>query len=197
MGVFSWYCASSRSQHCNLLIQIFRYLAGTLELGITFKSNSTDELVGYTDSDWAWLKDGRRSTGGYTFPLSGGPVSHQSKQQATVALSSTEAEYMATTEAGKEALWIARFLAALGYRLPGHPVSLKADNRGAIMLTANPEFHRRTKHIEVRHHWIREKVDSKEIVITYISTKDMVADGLTKALNPKPFRAFRAMMGLH
>ncbi len=90
-------------------MQIFRYLAGTLELGITFKSNVTDELVGYTDSDWAGLKDGRRSTGGYAFLLSGGPVSHQSKQQATVALSSTEAEYMATTEAGKEALWIGQF----------------------------------------------------------------------------------------
>ncbi len=127
MGVFSWYCASSRSQHCNLLIQIFRYLAGTLELSITFKSDSTDELVGYIDSDWAGLKDGQRSTGGFIFLLSGGPVSHQSKQQATVALSSTEAEYMATTEAGKEALWIARFLAALGYRLLGHPVNLKAD----------------------------------------------------------------------
>ena len=104
---------------------------------------------------------------------------------------------MATTEAGKEALWIARFLAALGYRLPGHPVSLRADNRGAILLTANPEFHRRTKHIEVRYHWIREKVESKEITITYISTKEMVADGLTKALDPKPFRAFRTMIGMY
>ncbi len=73
---------------------------------------------------------------------------------------------MATTEAGKEALWIAQFLAALGYRPPSQPVSLKADNGGAILLTANPEFHRRTKHIEVRHHWIRGKVESKEIAIT-------------------------------
>ncbi len=80
---------------------------------------------------------------------------------------------MATTEAGMEALWFGQFLAALGYRLPGQLVSLKADNRGAILLTANPEFHRRIKHIEVRHHWIREKVKSKEIAITYISTKDL------------------------
>ena len=196
VGVLSRYCANPGPIHCNLVIQIFRYLAGTLDFGITFRSDSTDELVGYTDSDWAGLKDGRRSTGGYAFILSGGPVSHQSKQQSTVALSSTEAEYMATTEAGKEALWVARFLASLGYRLPSQPVSLRADNKGAILLTANPEFHRRTKHIEIRHHWIREKVDSKEIVITYISTKDMVADGLTKALDPKPFKAFRAMIGM-
>ncbi len=103
---------------------------------------------------------------------------------------------MAITEAEKEALWIARFLSLLGFRLPDQPINLRADNRGAIQLTANPEFHRRTKHIEVRHHWIREKVDSKEIVITYISTKDMVADGLTKALDPKPFKAFRSMIGM-
>ena len=151
MGVFSRYCANPGPILCNLVIQIFRYLAWILELGINFKSNVTDELVGYTDSDWARLKDGQRSTGGYAFLFSVRPVSHQSKQQANVALSSTEAEYMATTEAEKEALWIGRFLAALGYRLPSQPVSLRADNRRAILLTANPEFYRRTKHIEVRH----------------------------------------------
>ena len=197
VGVFSRYCANPGPIHCNLVVQIFWYLAGTLELGITFRSDIADELIGYTDSDWAGLKDGRRSTGGYAFLLSGGPVSHQSKQQATVVLSSTEAEYMATTEAGKKALWIARFLATLEYRLPGHPVSLRADNRGAILFIANPEFHRRTKHIEVRYYWIREKVEAKEITITYVSTKDMVADGLTKALNPKPFKTFRTIIGMH
>lgn len=76
------------------------------------------------------------------------------------------------------------------------PVSLKANNRGAILLTANLKFYRRTKHIEVQYHWIREKVDSKEIVITYISTKDMIADRLTKTLVQKPFQAFRAIIGM-
>ncbi len=83
---------------------------------------------------------------------------------------------MAKTEAGKEALWIAQFLAALGYRLLSQPVRLRADNKGAILLTASLEFHRRTKNIEVRHQWIRKKVESKEISITYISTENMVAD---------------------
>ena len=197
VGVLFRYCANPGTIYCNLVTQIFRYLAGTWNLGITFRSNTTDELVEYTDSDWAGLKDGQRSTGGYAFLLSGGPVSHQSKQQATVAFFSTEAEYMATTKAGKEALWIARFWAALGYRLPDQPISLRADNRGAILFTAHPEFHRRIKHIEVRHHWIREKVESRKIAITYISTKDMVADGLTKALDPKPFKAFRVLIGMH
>ncbi len=97
---------------------------------------------------------------------------------------------------GKKALWIAQLLAALRYRLSSQPVSLKFDNKGSILLTANPEFYQRTKHIEVRHQWIRKKVESKKIAIIYISIKDMVADRLTKALQPKPFRLFRAMIGM-
>ena len=104
---------------------------------------------------------------------------------------------MATKEVGKEALWIAQFLVTLEYRLLGQPVSLRADNRGAILLIANPEFHWRIKHIEVRHHWIREKVESKKIIITYIPTKDMVVDGLTKALDPKPFKAFQVLIRMN
>ncbi len=103
---------------------------------------------------------------------------------------------MATKEAEKEALWIAQFLATLGYRQLSQSASLKADNRGVILLTANSKFYGRIKHIEVRHHWIRKKVKSKEIAITYISTKDMVADGLKKILQPKLFRAFRAMINM-
>ena len=97
---------------------------------------------------------------------------------------------MATTEAGKKDLLIAQFLGALGYRLPSQPGSLRADNRGAIPLTANLEFHLCTKHIEVRYHLIQEKVEYKEISINNKSTKNMVADRLTKALDPKLFKAF-------
>ncbi len=90
-------------------------------------------------------------------------MSHQSKFQNTIALSSNEAEYMAACEAGKEALWVSQFLAALSFQLPTLPVDLRVDNKGAISLTENPEFQRRTKHIEVRYHWIREKIESNEI----------------------------------
>ena len=126
----------------------------------------------------------------------GGHLSHQSKLQSTIALSSTEAEYMATKEAGKEALWVVRFLACLGFRLPSQPVNLRADNKGAISLTENPEFYRKTKDIEVRWHRIREKVERKDILILYISTKEMLADGLTKAPSPKMFKKFRKMIGM-
>ena len=196
IGVLSRYCSSQGPTHFNLVIQIFRYLSGTLDLGITFTANSEDGLVGYTDSDYEGLADGQKATGGYIILLSGAPLSHQSKLQSTVALSSTEAEYMATVEAGKEALWVARFLACLGFRLPSQPVKLCADNKGAIALTENPEFNRKTMNIKVCWHWIREKVERKEIVISYSSTMEMRADGLTKALGPKMFKDFRRMIGM-
>ncbi len=150
-GVLYQYCSNPGPTNCNLVIQIFRFLSGTLDLGITFTADSEDELVGYTDSDYAGFIDGRKSTGGYIFMLSDGHLSHQLKLQSTVALLSTEAEYMATTEAGKKALWVASLLACLGFRLPSQPVDLRAEKKGAISLTENLKFHRKTKHIEV--HW--------------------------------------------
>lgn len=119
MRVLSQYCANPSHICCNLVIQIFRYLTEILELGITFKSDEADELIGYMDSDCAGLQDRQKSTGEYVFLLLGGPIFHQSKHQATSALSSTEVEYIATTEVRKEALWVVQFLATLGYRLSG------------------------------------------------------------------------------
>ena len=104
-----------------------------------------------------------------------------SQPQPVVALSSCEAEYMAITEAGKEAIWCTRFLKALGHETEG-PADLRADNKSAIALSDNPEFHRRVKHIELRYHWIRENIASKDIELTYVSTDVMAADGLTKPL---------------
>ncbi len=193
---FSCYCSNPGPTHYNLVVQVFRYLSATLGLGITFNANSENDVVSYTDSDYAGLVDSRKSTCGYIFMLSGGPLSHQSKLQSTVTLSSTEAEYMAITEAGKEALWISQFQTSLGFWLPNQPVDLRVDNKGTISLTENLEFHRKTKHIEVRWFLITEKVEQNEIVISYISTKEMLADGLTKALGPKIFKAFRKMIGM-
>ncbi len=156
VGVLSQYCSNSGPTHCSLVVQVLRYLFGILEFGIIFQADSSDELVGYTDSDYAGLVDCRKSTGRYIFMLSG-PLSHQLKLQNTVALSSTEAEYMAACEAGKEALWISQFLSTLGFQLHTLPVDLCVDNKRAIFFTENPEFYRRTKQIEVWYQWILGK----------------------------------------
>lgn len=196
VGVLSRYCSNPSSLHCKYLQRIMRYLAGTLDVGLVFRRNTQDDIVGYSDSDYAGTKDGRRSTGAYVFMLAGAPISHRSKLQPTVAMSTCEAEYMAMTEAAKEAIWCARFLAELDFRKKDTPVLIRGDNQGAIALAENPEFHSRNKHIEVKWHWIREVRRSRKILIEYISTKEMVADGLTKPLAPDPFQDFKAMLGM-
>lgn len=192
----SKYASNPGQEHCSYVIRIFRYLKGTLTHGLVFTSTGSNaaDLVGYSDSDFAAVADGRKSTGAYVFMLAGAPISHQAKQQPFIALSTCEAEYMALVEAGKEAIWLGRLLNELCQF--EFPILLYGDNQGANSLTVNPEYHRRTKHIDVRYHWIRDQVDRKVIHIEYIPTKEMVADGLTKPLPVHTFKAFVNMLGL-
>ena len=101
--------------HYFLVVQIFRYLSGTLDLGIIFMANSNDKLIGYSDSDYAGFVDSQKSTGEYIFILSGGFLSHQSKLQNIVSLLSTKSKYIAAYKAGKEVLLVSQFLAAFGF----------------------------------------------------------------------------------
>ncbi len=158
--------------------------------------DSEDNLMGYSDSDFTGLIDGRKSTRAYVFILAGALVSYSSKLQSTVCLSSCEAEYMALVETRKEVVWFARFLAELGYRKKDAPVLLHADNQDSIDLSKNPEFHKRTKYIEIKWHWIGEVGESGRIKVEYISTKEMIADGLPKPLSGLLFKAFNNMMGM-
>jgi hypothetical protein len=128
--------------------------------------------------------------------MAGAAISWSSKKQTSIALSSTEGEYMAMTHATKEALWIQQFLHNINFPLT-HSTSLLVDNQGAIVLASNPTFHARTKHIGVRHHFIREHVENGDITLKYIPTNDQVADVLTKALAHEKHSKFRVTMGLH
>lgn len=122
--------------------------------------------------------------------LSGKLLFHQSKLQSTVALSLTEAEYIAKIEAEKEVLWVAQFLTCFEFCPFSQPVNLRAKNKRAISLTKNLKFYSKTKHIKVCWHRIQEKVKQKEIAISYIFTKKIRANGLIKALSPKMFKNF-------
>ena len=115
-------------------------------------------MIGYSDSDFAGLIDRKKLTRAYVFMLADAPVSHLSKLQPTVSFSSCEAEYMALVETEKEAVWCARFLAELEYRKKDAFVFLRTDNQGSIDLSKNPEFHKGTKHIEIKWHWIRKVI---------------------------------------
>ena len=138
--------------------------------------------------------DTSRSTSGYVMMYATRFVSWQSRLQKTVALSTTEAEYMAAVEAGKEILWMKDFIGELGIRQDEY--RLYCDSRSAIHLAKNAAYHSRTKHIQRRYHWIRERVEDREFALTKIHTAENGSDMLTKVLIPDKLDACRKRIGL-
>jgi hypothetical protein len=192
----SQYSANPGQEHLTAINRLLRYLGFTRNMGLTYNGNSKeDDVTGYSDLDWAGDPRDCRSVSGFVFKMAGAAVSWSSKKQSSVALSSTEGEYMASTHATKEAVWIQHFLSDLGFSI-SIPTTLLIDNQGAIALANNPAFHTRTKHIGIHHHFIRECIENKEIALEYIPTNDQLADVFTKALSREKFKKFVKDMGL-
>jgi hypothetical protein len=175
----SQFNARPTSTHLTAAKRVLRYLKGHADLGITY-GDDDDSLNGYCDADWGANED-RKSISGYLFMLGGGAISWSSKKQSTVALSSTEAEYIALVQAAKESIWLQRLLGELGRTERDHRIMWE-DNQGAIALALNPEYHARTKHIDIQYHFIRECVENGRIKLEYIPTADQLADALTKIM---------------
>ncbi|KAG6612000.1 RxLR effector candidate protein [Phytophthora cinnamomi] len=171
------------------------YLKTTQDLGLVFNGRTKGELFGYADANWAGDLDTRRSTTGYVFFLNGSAISWKSKRQPTVATSSTEAEYMALYNATQEAVWLRQLLKDVGAECVG-ATTIFQDNQGCIALAKNPAYHSRTKHIHLKYHFLREKVEDKIIVLEYKPTDEMVADGFTKALARPKHRQFIVGLGM-
>ena len=177
VGALSKFMAAPTTTHWQAATGVLRYLAGTKGYGITYGA-SAENIVGYTDADYAGDVDTRRSTTGFVFILFGGAVSWSSKRQATVAASTTEAEYIAIAAAVREALWLRQLLKDLSMGVD--TVDIFADNQSAIKLVKNPVVSNRSKHIDVVYHFARERVTRKDVKIAYVKTDDMLADMLTK-----------------
>lgn len=171
---------ASGDDHWRAVKRALRYLKGTRTLGLKY-INSMGALLCFCDADYGEDLDTRRSTTAYVFMLSGGAVSWASRLQPTVALSSTEAEYMATSSAVQEAVYMRRLFFDLGFEQV-EPTKVHQDNQGCIALSNNPIYHKRTKHIDVRFHYIREKVESHEVELVHVPTERQLADLLTKPL---------------
>jgi hypothetical protein len=139
------------------------------------------KLTGYSDSDWAGDPDDRKSTTGYAFKIGSRIVSWSNKKQPIVSLSSTEVEYKALCSATCEAIWLRWILEDVGEEQKV-PTIIKCDNQSSIKLENNPVYHAKSKHIETHHHFVREKIQSKEIDLVYCNTNDNVADIFTKPL---------------
>ena len=138
---------------------------------------------GYADAAYANAED-LKSTTGYVFLAAGGAITWKSKKQTVIALSSTEAEYVALSEAGREATWLRNLYGELRFPQQSATV-IKGDNDGSVVLTHNPQFHQRSKHIAIRHHWVRDLVADEVLSIENCRDPEQTADVLTKAL-PKP-----------
>lgn len=179
--------------HWKCVKRILRYLQGTKSYCLKFSKDSSD-LVGFVDSDWGSDKRDRRSYTGYVFKLSGSAISWRSTKQKTVALSSTEAEYMALCEASKEAMYLKNLLSELVDI--SKPLLLYNDNQSAQKLCSNPMFHDRSKHIDIKYHFVRNAVLDNVIEVKYLSTDNMIADILTKVLGATKFCKFVSGLGL-
>jgi hypothetical protein len=230
--------------HLQAAKRVLRYLAGTRQLGLRFEADAgtaahtrhsgtkrqsaQGDLIAFADSDWAGCVDDRKSTAGFVLLYAGCPLSWASKKQATVALSSAEAEYMAIGLALRELKWVHQLLTEIGLRAPSsdqdeqtsEPVSgehgtSSADSASAVSVSAPPSLiysdnqaalsmcasvgslHQRTKHIDVRHHFIAEAVKSGEVQLAWVSSREQLADIFTKALGPQLFAPLRDRLMAH
>ena len=159
VGVVAKFSAKPTEAHLTAAKRILRYLKGTLNIAIKYQK-SDNGLIGYTDSDWAGDLDDRHSTTGNVFLMAGGPISWLSKKQAVVALSTSEAEYVALSSATQEVVWLRKLLIADLKVALQQPTVLMEDNQGTIAIARNPVAHARTKHIDIRYHYIREAVQN-------------------------------------
>lgn len=160
--------------------RVLRYLKGTIDQGLVYAPDE-HTLRGYVDADWANNTNDRRSYTGYTFLLAGAAITWESRKQRTVALSSTEAEYLGLSAAAKESIYLIQFMKELGFDSIAS-VDLFNDNNGAIKLAENASFHPKTKHIDIRHHYIREVLKKEPVTLSHLPTEHMIADVLTKGL---------------
>jgi len=175
--------------------KILRYLQGTVDLGIKYQKENYLSLVGLSESDYASDKIDRKSTSGFVFYLNDSPITWSSQKQPIVSCSSTEAEYIALATASREAVWLRNHLAELKIKLE-NPTIIHVDNRSTIRLARNSEFHKRTKHIDVRYHFTRELVQNQVLKLSYLSTTEQKADILTKPLLKAKFEDMVKKLGL-
>ena len=197
VGCLSCYLINPSKRHWDQALCILNYLRVTWNLVISYSQNSSNGLTlcSFSNSDWAGDKDGSRSTSGYVWMLSGGPISWKSRLQPIVTLSSTEAEYITVTVAAQEGIWLCRVMGKLGFKQVG-AMDLAVNNEGVIALSENLQAHPRTKHIRLRYHFIWQYVQEGVIKAYYVSTHKNIADIFTKNLLKDKFLELRQAMGL-
>ncbi|CAN6458694.1 unnamed protein product [Victoria cruziana] len=185
----SQFTHSPTDSHMEAVKRILRYLKSTIGDGLIYtRPGSTVQghtLSTYTDADWAGDPDERRSISGYCVYLGTNLVSWSSRKQRAVARSSTEAEYTAMAAGVADVTWVRHLLGELYEHISAS--TILCDNMSVINIALNPILHSRTKHIEIDQHFVRQKIENKELTPSYVTSKDQVADILTKGLTGQQF----------
>jgi hypothetical protein len=162
--------------HWKAVKHVFRYLKGTLDYKLTYAPDPTSNelFTTFTDADHAGNPDNGKSTGGYVVKMGTGAISWSSKLQSIVALSTTEAEFVASTSAGQEILWLRNLFTEFGYKMTS-PSTLHIDNQSALSVAKNPEHHGRMKHLDLRFYWLRDEVEKGSIRLAHLRTDPRIS----------------------
>jgi hypothetical protein len=182
-----------REPHLALLKRILRYVKGTLSTGLHIGAGPVSSFTAYSDADWAGCPDSRRSTSGYCVFLGDNLVSWSSKRQTTVSRSSAEAEYRAVAHAVAETCWLRQLLQELHAPLSSATI-VYCDNVSAVYMIANPVHHRRTKHVEIDIHFVRDQVALGQVRVLHVPSSHQFADIMTKGLPVQLFTEFRSSL---
>jgi hypothetical protein len=196
VGIVSRFMHNPGRPHWNAVKHIFRYLVGIQDYGIKFGPNEPSGPVSFTESDNAVCLDTRKLTSGYFFRFGTGGISWRSKLQDCTVTSTTEAEYVAASDAVKEALWLGRLARTFRQCNSKWILTVFSDSQGAVALAKNLVYHNASKHIEVRNHFVRDCATKEMLSREKISTTDNVANVMTKSLSTDRFRSLNNRMGM-
>jgi hypothetical protein len=209
VAVLSKYNANPLQMHLTAAKRALRYLKKTSKYELHYSSTVQQpdtSIVGFTDSDWAGSTGSRKSIGGYVFQMNKGSISWQAKSQTVVALSTLEAEYIACSDATREAIWLRRLRAEIdqlgdptvSMPIPiTTPTPINCDNQGALKLIATGVLKAKTKHIDIKFHHARDEQEKGHVKFDYVASEDNIADLLTKALPAPRHQTLTSKIGLH
>jgi hypothetical protein len=175
MNALSQFMCELKDIHMVVVKHVLKYVRGTIAYGLRYTSSGGVMLHGFTDSDWMGSTVDRKSTSGYCFSLGSSMISWSSRKQSSIAQSTSKAEYIAASVASREAMWLRKLLSDLFSAELEHTV-IHCDNQSCIKLSENLVFHDRSKHIEMRYHYVRDMVQKNILSIQYVPTAEQTAD---------------------
>jgi hypothetical protein len=194
VGVYARFQANPKESHLTTVKRFIRYVNDTLLFGIWYSRETNLVVAGYFDVDWAGNADDRKSTSGGCFYVGNNLVAWMSKKQASISLSTAEAEYIAAGSCCTPLLWMKTLLG--DYRFSQGTMIISCDNTSAINISKNPVQHSRTKHIDIKHHFLHDLVESEVVSLSFIPIENQLADILTKPLDGSRFESFQKAIGV-